>query len=65
MKAWLALGALAAATALAAQTDPRSRLVQARNEAAAARQRSTSLEAQARSRPCWRMPSSPLPPSPG
>ena len=48
MKAWLALGALAAATAPAAQTDPRSRLVQARNEAAAARQRSTSLEAQAR-----------------
>lgn len=50
MKAWIALGALAAATALAAQDtpDPRARLVAAQAQANAARARSARLDSQAR-----------------
>lgn len=50
MKLWFALAALAATTALAAQTtaDPRARLAAARSEASAARQRSAQLDAEAR-----------------
>jgi septal ring factor EnvC (AmiA/AmiB activator) len=50
MKAWIVLGALAAATALSAQNspDPRAQLSQAQAQANSARARSTQLEAQAR-----------------
>ncbi|MBA2918166.1 peptidoglycan DD-metalloendopeptidase family protein [Sphingomonas sp. MAH-20] len=49
MKAgWIMLGALAAATALAAQDDPRARLATAQAQANGARARAAALDAQAR-----------------
>ncbi|HEU4967841.1 murein hydrolase activator EnvC family protein [Sphingomonas sp.] len=50
MKAWIMLGALAAATALAAQgtPDPRARLAAAQAQANGARARAAALDAQAR-----------------
>lgn len=48
MKLWIALGALGVATALTAQTDPRSQLASARAEARQARQRSAALQASAK-----------------
>jgi murein hydrolase activator len=50
MKGWIALAALLAATALAAQVaaDPRARLAAARSEAAAARTRAAELDSRSR-----------------
>jgi septal ring factor EnvC (AmiA/AmiB activator) len=48
MRIWIGIGALAFASALAAQPDPRGRLASARAEADQARQRAAAFEARAR-----------------